>query len=185
MGDPLISRVQLVPLVAFGASLLVLAWLFMRLAPRAKHTWLHARFPKMHEKVRELADGLAVYSDSRRKVAVATLLSVLFLLINSLVMLFFVQAAYAKIDIMQSAFLISISAFVLILPISLNGIGLHEGVAFVFLGMVGLDSETALLVALYHRIGLIIFSLFGGILYAFSLWGAITSAKTVRGLGYL
>ncbi|MCH8855801.1 MAG: flippase-like domain-containing protein [Proteobacteria bacterium] len=89
------------------------------------------------------------------------------------------QAANAEIDFIQSAFLISISALVLILPITLNGIGLHEGVIFVFLSRVGLDPETALLVALYPRIGLIIFSLFGGILYAFSLGGQKASPKGV------
>lgn len=179
VGDPLISRLQLVPVVAFGVVLLVLAWLFMRLAPQVKHAWVHSRFPKIHKMVRELADGLAVYRDSRGTVAVSTLLSVLFLLTNSVAMLLYVQAANAEIDFIQSAFLISISALVLILPITLNGIGLHEGVIFVFLSRVGLDPETALLVALYPRIGLVIFSLFGGILYAFSLGGQKASPKSV------
>jgi len=72
------------------------------------------------------------------------------------------------VPILYIALIVSITNIAGILPISLNSIGVTEGLYVFLLAVVGVAPETALAVALVGRVSLIITSAIGGVVYGLS-----------------
>jgi hypothetical protein len=58
-----------------------------------------------------------------------------------------------------------LASFLILVPISFNGLGLQEGAFMLFFGAVGVEPTQAFVLAIGPRISLLVFSLIGGIVY--------------------
>jgi glycosyltransferase 2 family protein len=106
-----------------------------------------------------------MYKHYTKIIVLSLALSVAFYIVNIFSMYFFALTASVEINLMYLAFIVPAVFLVVMIPISINGIGLQEGTFFFYLSLLGIDSSSALIVALLPRIGMLIFSLIGGLLY--------------------
>jgi len=78
----------------------------------------------------------------------------------------FAEALHFSIPFLSFFLIIPLALFVMLLPISINGIGLRESVFVLFLGPWGIDKPDALALAWLAYGSLLIQGLIGGLLYA-------------------
>ena len=71
------------------------------------------------------------------------------------------------IDFLTSFALFAIVIFSMLIPISIAGWGVREGVMVVLLGLIGISSESALALSILYGIILTIVGLMGGIFWLF------------------
>jgi len=109
--------------------------------------------------------SITIYQKHRKTVLMCLLLSTIFQIVKSIAMFFFALSANVNINFMHLIFIIPIVTLVLMIPISLNGIGLHEGAFFFYFEKIGIDSSSALLIAFLPRIAMFILSLIGALIY--------------------
>jgi glycosyltransferase 2 family protein len=153
-------------LVAFGALLLGLALLFSRrLTQRGAFVFdlpVLSRFRPMATRV---FHALQVYRLSYGALLRAFLISFVIMVVTS-----FVQLAIARsmgLDIPAVYFFLfnPLIAFVLVVPVSVNGIGLKEAAFVFFFGLVGVAQPAALSISLVFHAIIVVSSLPGGALW--------------------
>jgi glycosyltransferase 2 family protein len=84
------------------------------------------------------------------------------------------------VSILYLFLIVPLIVFLLMLPVSIGGIGVQEGGFVFFLNQVGVSSEQALTLALLFRIATIIVSLPGGIYYAIERGDAKEMSKMFK-----
>jgi len=92
-------------------------------------------------------------------------LSLAFYIISVLSMYLFVLSAHAYVSIAELFFIVPLSMLIILLPISINGIGIQEGAFVFYFERLGIEPTLALTIALLPRIGMFLFSVVGGIIY--------------------
>lgn len=130
------------------------------------------RAPKIMSKVPILGkvggsvlDGLKTQSRDRRLLARCLWLSLVYQLLNSVGMALYAGAANLELGLVHFLFVVPLVSFIVMIPVSINGIGLQEGAFFWYLKMAGTDNSSALLVAILPRLGMFLFSLIGALIY--------------------
>lgn len=92
-------------------------------------------------------------------------LSIGTLLAMVVAMYYYAVAASIPVTFVATLLIVPLASFLILVPISFNGLGLQEGAFMLFFGAVGVEPTQALVLAIGPRISLLIFSLIGGIVY--------------------
>lgn len=74
-------------------------------------------------------------------------------------------AAGIPVSFLASLLIVPLASFLVLVPISFNGLGLQEGAFVLLFGAVGVEPTQAFVLAIGPRISLLIFSLIGGAVY--------------------
>lgn len=160
---------QLYFIVFCGIVFILLCIVFLYFVPNLqKVKWLSRiilKFKKVDTFLSNFYESIKIYAYAKKIVIKALILSLLFQVTTIISMYLFSLAAGVKVDFFHWAFIVPLVSFIIMIPISANGIGLQEGVFFLYLKAIGIESSSALVVALLPRTGMIIFSLIGGIIY--------------------
>lgn len=82
-------------------------------------------------------------------------------------MYYYAVAAAIPVSFLAVLLIVPLASFLILVPISFNGLGLQEGAFMLFFGAVGVEPTQAFVLAIGPRISLMIFSLVGGIVYLF------------------
>lgn len=82
-------------------------------------------------------------------------------------MYYYAVAAAIPVSFLAALLIVPLASFLILVPISFNGLGLQEGAFMLFFGAVGVEPTQAFVLAIGPRISLLIFSLIGGIVYLF------------------
>lgn len=106
---------------------------------------------------------------SFRDISMIVLLSIAFHLIRSIAFWGLAYALGIEITWGVAIFLLSANAILLLLPISIGGIGVQEGFLIIGLGSFGVHTDPAITLVFLYRILLLIMGLVGGIAYFVSL----------------
>ncbi|MCH8063485.1 MAG: flippase-like domain-containing protein [Chloroflexi bacterium] len=122
------------------------------------------RIPRARALSEDLATSMRAYRNHRRIVLTSLGLSLLYHIVNSFVVYFVALAANANVSVLDVMLITPLVAMLIMIPISVNGIGIQEGSYVFYLEQVGVAGPAALLTAVLARLGLFIFSLIGGLL---------------------
>jgi glycosyltransferase 2 family protein len=109
--------------------------------------------------------ALQVYRRSYRALALNLTLSVCIVLVTTLVWYSVALALGVAVPFVYFLLFNPLIAFVLLIPISFNGLGPKEATAVFFFGLVGVPSEQALAMSLIFHLIIVLTSLPGGILW--------------------
>jgi len=125
------------------------------------------KYLSVKEKIKDVFDKFSkTFKDSFIKSFCYSLLSYLVQCISTLMIVYSVGA---EVPIYTIVLVVSVSAFVSLLPITIGGLGTREGVYIYILGQHGISIETALAVAFIN--GILIFTILIGLL-AFAFWAS-------------
>lgn len=132
------------------------------------YTWYVTRFYKqfkLAQIIRNVIESVMMYRHYTKTIVLSLALSFVFYIVNIFSMYFFALTVSVDINLMYLAFIVPAVFLVVMIPISVNGVGLQEGTFFFYFNVLGIDSSSALLIALLPRIGMLIFGLIGALLY--------------------
>lgn len=124
------------------------------------------RFPRLGHLIREVYQAGRQY---RREGRTLLLTAVISILIQALVMLSFglrVRALGLEIGLIELALVVPVTVLLSLIPITPGGWGTQEGLYLLILGTIGIRPENALALALLSRVLDVVFSAFGGLLWA-------------------
>lgn len=158
----------LLPLLLVSAGLvLFLSGLVLRRGGFLR--WAHRLF-SLDSILGRTASSLDSFLDLalRRRFFVRVMLLSLFLHFHmSINTVLFSRTVASPITIIDAMIFIPILVMANILPVSIGGLGLKEGVFVVYFRLIGLNSEMGLAVAIIARICNLVFILVGGLLFPF------------------
>ena len=126
-----------------------------------------ARLERATRLVEDASNSLLAYRNHRVRLAVSLLLSLLFHTLQSVSLLLFAWAAGVSPPFATLLFIAPLTGILVVLPVSINGIGIKEGSLVFFLEQIGTPGPEALLIALMGRLGNMTISLIGGLLFLF------------------
>ena len=130
---------------------------------------LLSRLPKsvktFSKGIQSFNESVRIYGKHGSVVFWTFILTVIFFLVNILAMHVYALSANVEVGLLQLGFIVPAVFLIVMVPISINGIGLQEGAFFIYLESIGVDPASAVFVAVLPRIGMLIFSLVGGLLY--------------------
>ena len=169
MAKPFLTGDQFFLLIIYGIGFLFIAYVLYIVLIRTHKLALLSKFPKIVQLMQDFKQSINVHKNHKKVILSCLGLSFIFFIANTIAMYFFALSANQRINFLQLAFAVPLIAFISLIPISVNGIGLQEGAFFLFFDKIGIDSESALLIALLPRIAMFIFSLVGAIIYFFEI----------------
>ncbi len=153
-------------LLGFGALLLGLALLFSRRFTSRGAVLFDLPFLQAFRPAAvRVFHALQAYRHSYASLGKALLISLAVMVITSLVQLAIAQAMGLDIPALYFFLFNPLIAFVLVVPISVNGIGLKEAAFVFFFGLVGVPQGAALSISLVFHAIIVASSLPGGILW--------------------
>ena len=156
---------------ALGAGLLAYAALTLAVALPGPLSWARRRFPdglpgRLLGKLIRIQSAVHEYAGRRRAVAAALALSLLFQLAAMLNVYVSSRAFGVELPPRTLLVIVPVILFISSLPITVGGLGLFEWAFFFTFGASGAGSSPGLLVGLLVRANSLLFSLWGGIVYA-------------------
>ena len=122
-------------------------------------------------KVGAAAQAVRAYADAPRLVIWALVISMIANGLSIVNIYLYALAVGADVHLAEAAVVMPVVLAVGLLPISINGLGTIELTFVVLLGLMGVDPEVALAVAILRRLVLLGQSLVGGALYAVRRFG--------------
>ena len=93
------------------------------------------------------------------------MLSFLYHIGNSFALYLFALAANANVSILEVMLITPLVGILVMIPVSVNGLGIQESSYVFYLERVGVAGVAALLTAVLARLALFVFSLIGGLLF--------------------
>jgi uncharacterized protein (TIRG00374 family) len=165
IGDSVILPRQLFQLIGVSLATLFLTVAGFMLMMRVRHFNMLDKFPKLAIFVHSFVVTIHLYRIHVVTLLTTVILSLLFLMTNSVATYFYALAANVTVHFIHLIFIVTLAGIITMLPISINGIGLQEGAIFIYLERLGVDPSSALLVALLPRIGMLLFAFLGGLLF--------------------
>jgi len=169
MAKPILEQNQFYLLIVYGLGILILAYVLYKVILRIKKLQLASKFPKIVQFIEDFKESINIHRIHKKIVISCLALSFIFFIINTIAMYLFALSANEKVNILQLGFAVPLIAFIALIPISVNGIGLQEGAFFLFFSKVGIKPESALLISFLPRIAILIFSLIGAVIYLFNI----------------
>lgn len=115
--------------------------------------------------VGKLADAFGVLHRHPSTWGASMALSCATLLSMVIAMHGYAVAAGIPVSFLASLLIVPLASFLILVPISFNGLGLQEGAFMLFFQAVGVEPTQAFVLAIGPRISLLIFSLIGGLVY--------------------
>jgi uncharacterized protein (TIRG00374 family) len=138
------------------------------------------RFPKLIDFSHDLTTSLQIYRNHLGVLAAALILSLAFYLGQTVSILLLAIAARTELDFLSLLFIIPLTGILAVLPISINGIGVKEGALIFYLEQIGTSGSAAFLIAISSRVGNLMISLVGGLLFLVQSLGRRKSASTAE-----
>jgi len=169
MINPLLTREQLFLIILYCMGFVVILILLYILLIRSSKVSFLSKLPAFERVLKDFKQSLDIHKNHKRIVFSCLILSFIFYLSCSLVMYLFSLSASININFLRLAFVVPLITFLAMIPISFNGIGIQEGSYYFFFQKIGVNLESALLIAFLPRITMLVFSLLGGVLYLFQM----------------
>lgn len=153
-------------LAGFGALLVGLALLFSRRVTRRGAVLFDLPLLRvLRPTAVRTFRALQVYRNSHKALAQALGISLIVMIVTSVVQLAIARAMGLDIPALYFFLFNPLIAFVLVVPISVNGIGLKEAAFVFFYGLVGVPQSQALSISLVFHAVIVVSSLPGGVLW--------------------
>jgi uncharacterized protein (TIRG00374 family) len=150
--------------VTVGAGMVLVGLLALK--------WITVRMPvlrKIQPLVRaadDLSLSMRAYASYPGALFASLVISALFHVTRGVTVYLFVLAANANISFLTLFYIALLVGLIVLIPISINGLGIQEGSYIFYLEQAGVANAAALLVAAAARAMIILFSIIGGILFA-------------------
>jgi uncharacterized protein (TIRG00374 family) len=156
-----IATVVVSALFLFGCALLF----SRRISQRVKWIFDLSPLRRIRPSAQRVYHALQVYRRSYRALALNFGLSALIVVLTTFVWYTVALALGMTVSLFYYFLFNPLIAFVLLIPISFNGLGPKEATAVFFFGLVGVSSEVALSLSLIFHLLIVLTSLPGGILW--------------------
>ena len=166
-GGELVRIELLLVLAAMGAAVATLMVAVIVYAPRVVALPVLKLSSRIQRNAQNVSDSLTLYRHHRGIVIAAIGLSLLFHLIRIAVLYAYTLAAGGNAFVLALIFISPLVGLLVMIPISLNGLGIQEGSYVFYLEQVGLTGTQALLVAVLARVATLLISLVGAWLLLF------------------
>jgi hypothetical protein len=161
-----LEQLEIATVVAATVFLFAAALLFSRrFSQRVKGVFALPFLRPLEPMARRAFDALQVYRHSYRALALNIALSACIVVVTTLVWYSVARALGETLSIFYFFLFNPLIAFVLLIPISINGLGTKELAAVFFFGLVGMSNEAALSMSLIFHLIVILTSLPGGVLW--------------------
>ncbi|MBI5302331.1 MAG: flippase-like domain-containing protein [Chloroflexi bacterium] len=148
--------------VLIGGSALLFS---RRVGQRVKGIFDHAPFSRVQPIAQRVYHALQVYRNRYDALALNLFLSTCIVLITTTVWYTVALALGSDVPLLYFFLFNPLIAFVLLIPISFNGLGPKEATAVFFFGLVGMPNEIALAMSLVFHLLIVLTSLPGGVLW--------------------
>ncbi len=120
---------------------------------------------RLADLVEEMSNSLMAYRDHRGVLLSAVALSLVFHALQAVTLLLFADSVGMDAPFLALLFISPLTGILVVLPVSINGIGVKEGSLVFFLEKIGAPGAEALLVAFLSRLGNMTVSLIGGLFF--------------------
>ena len=161
-----LEELEIATVIAATLFIAACALLFsQRVGQRVKRVFDLGLLAPFRPMAKRIYHALQIYRRSYRALALNLALSATSVVVTTLV--WYAVARALGIDVALFYFLLfnPLIAFVLLIPISFNGLGPKEATAVFFFGLVGVPSELALAMSLIFHLIVVLTSLPGGVLW--------------------
>lgn len=119
-------------------------------------------------KIDVLYDAITFYKRKRPVLCVAMIISLIFQMLTIMYVYILLASLELSISFLHLILIVPLITILGLVPITINSIGLREG-AFIYLFFqFGLSTSESLALSINYRLGILIFSLIGGLIYTFS-----------------
>jgi uncharacterized protein (TIRG00374 family) len=178
--NPSVIPAQLTQLLVVGlvVGLVVVALLLSRtplhnLGPHALALFVRLPFvgSRLGKRVQAAVEAVRTYADKPGLIAWALMISMVANGISIVNLYLYALAVGADVRLAEMAVIAPVVLAVGLLPISINGLGTIELTFVVLMGLLGVDKDVALAVAILRRLVLLGQSLVGGVLYSARRFG--------------
>ncbi len=156
-----IATVVVATVFLFSAALLF----SRRFSRRVKRIFDFALLHPLRPMAQRVFEALQVYRHSYRALVLNVAISACIVIVTTLVWYTVARALGETLSIFYFFLFNPLIAFVLLIPISFNGLGPKEATAVFFFGLVGMSSEVALSMSLMFHLIVVVTSLPGGMLW--------------------
>jgi len=156
--------------IAASITLGLVCLIFFLLLSQRVRGWLEHLFAwgpsvRLAPLYRRLSDAFGAYRHNGRALGLAFLTALLIVLLTNLVNWLLAQALGVGISLLHVALFNPLIAFVLMIPISIGGLGLSQNAYVFFFRMVDVPEQQALAVSLSLQLIIYVSSLPGGVLW--------------------
>lgn len=180
MYQTLVSLRLLIALFIVILITVVVVFLILKLHANLANLLILDPFPRIKKIFEESLTTIRGYKDNYWAVVFALALSFVFHVGKSFTVYFFTLAANADVSIIPLLFISPLVSLLVMIPISINGIGIQEGSYVFYLEQLGVAGPVALIVAILSRVSLFVLSLVGGLLFLMSYGGRRRTPKLVK-----
>jgi len=161
-----LEQIEVATVVVASAFIFGIALMFSRrVTERIKGIFGIGPLRPLLPMVQRVFDALQVYRNSYRSLVINQALSISIVVVTTLAWYSVAAALGVEISIFYFFLFNPLIAFVLLIPISFNGLGPKEAATVFFFGLVGMPSEVALAMSLIFHIIIVLTSLPGGVLW--------------------
>jgi uncharacterized membrane protein YbhN (UPF0104 family) len=161
-----LEQIEMATVVVAALFLFVTALLFSRrMSQRVKWVFDLTPLQRVQPTAQRVYHALQVYRHSYRALALNLALSVCIVIVTTFVWYTVARALGMDVSIFYFFLFNPLIAFVLLIPISFNGLGPKEATAVFFFGLVGVPNEIALSMSLIFHLLIVLTSLPGGVLW--------------------
>jgi uncharacterized protein (TIRG00374 family) len=161
-----LEQIEIATVIAAALFLFVAALMFSRRVSRQVQkifTWGPLR--RVQPIAQRVNDALLIYRHSYRALATNVAGSLSIVVVTTFVWYFVARALGADVPLFYFFLFGPLIVFVLLIPISFNGLGPKEATAVFFFGLVGMPAEIALAMSLIFHLIVVLTSLPGGVLW--------------------
>lgn len=161
-----LQQIEIATVVVAAISTFASALLFSRrVSKRTKNIFEFGPLTRLRPMAQRVYHALQVYRHSYRALAMNLALSACIVIVTTLVWYTVSLALGVSISVFYFFLFNPLIAFVLLIPISFNGLGPKEATAVFFFGLAGVPAEIALAMSLIFHLIVVLTSLPGGILW--------------------
>lgn len=179
--NPLITWKQLTTILLFGFLLFIIVLTSFFVLSKFNRSKFFSRFTKFYDAMLDFRSAIITYKDHKRAILISLILSLGFYLNTTVMIYFLARSTGVSVLITPLFFFVPLVMLLLMLPISINGIGLQEGAYVLYFNKIGIDAEHSLLIALLPRIVMLGFSLVGALFYLLEGAGHASGSNTNSG----
>jgi uncharacterized protein (TIRG00374 family) len=161
-----LEQIEIATVIVAAIFILGSALMFSRrVSQRVKLIFALAPFQRIQPIAQRVYHALQVYRHSYRALALNVALSACIVVVTTLVWYAVALALGLDVSVFYFFMFNPLIAFVLLIPISFNGLGPKEATAVFFFGLIGVPSEIALAMSLIFHLIVVLTSLPGGVLW--------------------
>jgi uncharacterized protein (TIRG00374 family) len=163
--EELITAKLLVVISGVGLLIGIGIAVLLSMGPKVSRIPILRRAHRLTGFVKNLTASLWTYKRHPALFVWVMILSAVFHITQAVTVYLFALAARADIPFLSLLFITPLTGLLVVLPISINGIGVKEGSFVFYLERIGIPGPAALLIAISGRVGNMMVSLIGGLLF--------------------